>query len=186
MTRHIAALATLTAAMYLTASCSILTPQPVTLETNTGPTFTGPPGSGKSPEQQAGEAALVKVNEYYTVLARLSTDPAANPADLDNVAAGNFLQSTKRDITAHRIEANAGDVKILKNTITRHNIPIDENGIPTPGTATIEMDVCLARATDVPELGKPILTNTAWPDPAGWRVTADYTLPGTPCNAGLF
>ena len=186
MTRRIAALATLTAAMCLTASCSILTPEPVTLETNTGPTFTGPPGSGKSPEQQAGEAALVKVNEYYTVLARLSADPAANPADLDNVAAGNFLQSTKRDITAHRIEANAGEVKVLKNTITRHNIPIDENGVPTSGTATIEMDVCLARATDVLELGKPILTNTAWPDPAGWRVTADYTLPGTPCNAGLF
>ncbi|MDF3309511.1 hypothetical protein P3H15_31320 [Rhodococcus sp. T2V] len=186
MTRRIAALATLTAAMCLTASCSILTPEPVTLETNTGPTFTGPPGSGKSPEQQAGEATLVKVNEYYTVLARLSADPAANPADLDTVAAGNFLQSTKRDITAHRIEANAGEVKVLKNTITRHNIPIDENGVPTPGTATIEMDVCLARATDVLELGKPILTNTAWPDPAGWRVTADYTLPGTPCNAGLF
>ncbi|MFF9560877.1 hypothetical protein ACF1DY_34320, partial [Streptomyces albus] len=74
MNRRLAAVFTLAAAACLTASCSILSPEPGTLDTNNGPTFTGPPGSGKSPEQQAGEGAHAKIGEYYTELARLKSD----------------------------------------------------------------------------------------------------------------
>jgi len=188
MNRRIAAILTLTAAACLTASCSILSPEPGTLNTNSGPTFTGPPGSGKSPEQQAGEGALAKISEYYTVLARLNSDPAAPLSDLDAVAAGRFLDRTKKEITTSR-DGNPtppSDLKVLKNVITKHDIPIDETGAPTAGTATLQMDVCISKPVDKLELGKPILTNPSWPDPAGWRVTADYTQPGTPCSAGSF
>lgn len=182
----------------LLTGCSLLGTDTTTLDRGSGPTFTGPPGSLKSPEQVAGEAAAAKIAEYYATWSRLTTDPVASPDTLDAVAAGTYLDAQKREITVRRAErlAAAGELRILSSRIDVHDIPKDEDGAPVPGTATVELTVCLDRThytetrdtTPVPSatttLSKPILKNAAWPDPAGWRVTSDYTLPGTPCDTG--
>lgn len=186
------------AVVLLLASCSLFGTDTTTLDRGSGPMFTGPPGSLKSPEQVAGEAAVAKTDEYYETWSRLTTDPAANPDALDAVAAGTYLDAQKREIAVRRAErlAAAGDLRILSSRIDVHDIPKDEDGVPVPGTATVELTVCLDHThytetrdtTPVPSatttLSKPILKNPVWPDPAGWRVTSDYTLPDTPCDTG--
>src|SRR3546814_10985215 len=131
MNRRLSAMLTLTAAACLTASCSILSPGPGTLNTSSGPTFTGPPGSGKSPEQQAGEGALAKISEYYTVLARLNSDPAAPLSDLAAVAAGRIPDRTKKETPTSRNETPTPP-----NDTKDHNkiIPTNNNH-PTQTTA---------------------------------------------------
>ncbi len=195
-----ALLITLISAALITTGCTFFGTDTSALDATTGPTFTGPPGSLKSPEQQAGEAAVAKVADYYAVLVRLDKDPNADLNALDTVAAGGFLETTKRAVTQRRKDkiAATGDIKVLKPTIRNHEIPKDDKGIPTRGTATVELDLCLDRSTynekrpdgsspldpnrPKTELGKPILKNQSWPDPAGWRVTSEYALPGTPCT----
>lgn len=187
------------AVVLLLASCSLLGTDTTTLDRGSGPTFTGPPGSLKSPEQVAGEAAAAKIAEYYETWSRLTTDPAASPDTLDAVAAGTYLDAQKREIMVRRAErlAATGDLRILSSRIDVHDIPKDQDGVPVPGTATVELTVCLDRTrytetrdiTPVPSattttVSRPILKNPAWPDPAGWRVTSDYTLPDTPCDTG--
>lgn len=188
----------LAAAAVLLASCSLLGTDTPALDPNDGPTFTGPPGSLKSPEQVAGEAALAKITEYYDTWSRLTTDPAGNPDALAAVAAGTYLDAQKREIAVRRAEnlTAAGQLRLLATRIDNHDIPKDESGAPMPGIATVELTVCLDRSSytetrdhaPVPgpatTVSRPVLKNPAWPNPAGWRVTSDYTVPDTPCDTG--
>lgn len=178
--RMIAAIAVL--ALISLTGCSAFNNAAATLETPTeGPTFTGPPGSLKSPEQQATEAALVAVDEYYAVLADV-VKPNADINKLDTVAAGTYLDSTKHILEKDVVDIPNAGGKVIKSTVTTHDIPKDETGTPIPGIATIELNVCLALPDGTQQLGRPILTNTTWPNPSGWKVTSDYTLPDTPCT----
>lgn len=56
MNRRLAAVFTLAAAACLTASCSILSPEPGTLDTNNGPTFTGPQDRENHPNNKQEKA----------------------------------------------------------------------------------------------------------------------------------
>ena len=167
------------AAVALAVGCNHVTEETIT---GTRPVLDGPRGALKSPEQQASEAATAKLTDYYQLKARLAADPAADLAILDDVAAGPALDTLRADITAARTRPPAPVETVLQTAITSHDVPKDKDGTPIPGTATVRLDICIGTPQPADQAMKtmyvqPVMTDTAWPDPAGWRVTASTHYP---------
>ncbi|MBV6762643.1 hypothetical protein [Rhodococcus opacus] len=186
----------------ITAACGTENTDTPAITTTAQPALNGPEGSQKAPEQQASEAAIAKVNEFFAVLARVESDPTIDINTLDTVASGTILDQVKANVTLRRSQGivSTGALNVVDATVTAVDAPIGEDGTPTSGSARADLRVCVdgsdyqQRRPDgsstldpnrIPrELGKPTLENVNWPDASGWRVISDsVNKSGTACDA---
>lgn len=164
--------------------------------------FAGPDSAtSKAADDQAIAAAAAKVEEFTVVLARVESDPAVDVSALDSVSAGAILDLVKANVSLRRSQGivSTGGITVARWTVSKVDAPQDGDGRPEPGTATVDLRVCFdvsgyeSRRPDgtsvlganhpMQELGLPTVTNPVWPDPVGWRITADAVQQsGLPCD----
>lgn len=203
MTRRALAVAAIFAAVSITA-CSNTTQDeaPVDLDLTGQDAFASPTGSpAENADDQASAAAAAKIEEFTAVLAKVETDPAVDVNALDTVSAGAILDQVKANVVLRRSQGivSTGGITVARWTVSKLAVPQDQDGRPTPGIATVDLRVCFDVSgyeserpdgtsvldPDHPaqELGLPTVTNPIWPDPNGWRITADAVQrSGLPCD----
>jgi hypothetical protein len=131
----------------------------------------------------AGQASAA-LTHYFDVINQLSLG-SGDVSLLNTVATGIEVTNATNEITATRASGKAFQSGAdLKNTAVGS---IDSSKMPATVqiTACVEGGVPAGQASSVPrpsQQGRFYMTNTSWPDPAGWRVS-DSDLRGDPCIA---
>lgn len=196
------AIATAACLTIAAAGCSGDTPPTVPLTNTATAAFDGPDtrASHQTPEEQAKQQALAKVNDYYAVWAQVDDDPAVPIDQLGTVAGGPVLDGLRADIMLRRSQnvLGGGAIKVVTAEVTEAEVPV-ANGEAWPGAAWVKIRACTdisgmtwthpdgtpAVRSDAPPLIIQTFTvrNATWPDPNGWRVTSQSTPDFIPCAA---
>lgn len=184
----------------ITAACGTDDTDTPAITTSAQPVLNGPEGSQKAPEQQASEAAIAKVNEFYAVRGALDADPAQPVERLTTVAGDPVLGKYTGDITLRRSQgvASTGQISVVNSKVTDLDAPKDAEGSPIAGPAWVHVEACTdittwnsvhadgSSAMD-PNRGtyervKFTVRNAEWPDANGWRVTSQTVEKTDSCN----
>ncbi len=141
------------------------------------------PSTSVSPADAAGQAAAA-FTHYLDVYNQLLLS-GGDVAVLSTVASGIEITNRTNDLAASRARGDrftAGSVALSSSVAT-----VDSSVVP----ATAKVSACVAggvpvgQASSTPrpaQRGTFYLTNPAWPDPSGWRVS-DSDLRGLTCTA---
>ena len=165
--------------------------------------FAGPDSAtSKAADDQAIAAAAAKVEEFTVVLARVESDPAVDVSALDSVSAGAILDLVKANVSLRRSQGivSTGGITVARWTVSKVDAPQDGDGRPEPGAQPPSTSVsastcpdtnrgvqtalaCWVRITQCRSLGCLLSLTPVWPDPVGWRITADAVQQsGLPCD----
>jgi len=186
--------ALLLAAATLTTACGSSTTQqavpigsadpfPGNSSTAATTTTAAAPSTSVSPADAAGQAAAA-LTRYLDVFNQLVAG-GGDPAELSTVASGIEITNAGNDLAATR----ASGVRYVKGSQLLSSTvgAVDSSVVP----ATAQIIACVAggvpagQASSAPppaQRGTFYLTNPAWPDPSGWRVS-DSDLRGETCSA---
>lgn len=191
--RTAAAILAVVAAASISVACGTGDTGATPVTTTTQPVLTGPEGVDKSPEQQATDSAIAKIDDFYASLGAVEADPAKPVEELDRVAGGPVLPKAIADISLRRSQGitSTGAITVVNSTVTDLSAPKDEDGnpIPSPDGAWVKTVTCTdisgwntvfpdGTSTMDPNRGQfetaqITVRNAAWPDSSGWRVTSE-------------
>ncbi len=135
------------------------------------------------------------ITAYYKVYNQVTENPAADPAAINTVAAGQEIANVNSEIQGNKAKGRraVGDATITSMKPTGVNITksdadvtvdvcydvskvqgVDAQGAPLP-RQTMQMVDSNNQIVTVPwrdqRLGHFTVHNSTWPDPSGWRVT---------------
>jgi hypothetical protein len=191
MTTRTRIAALLLAAATLTTACGSTTQQAVPIGSAdpfpgsstaaTTTTTAAAPSTSVSPADATGQAAAA-LTHYLDVFNRLVA--GGDPAELSTVASGIEVTNANNDLAATR----ASGVRYVKGSQVLSSTVGAVNSSAVPATAQII--ACISRGVEQgktapsgpAQRGTFYLTNPAWPDPSGWRVS-DSDLRGQTCSA---
>lgn len=188
-----AAILAVVAAASISVACGTGDTEATPVTTTTQPVLTGPEGVDKSPEQQATDSAIAKINDFYASLGAVEADPAKPVEELDRVAGGPVLPKAIADISLRRSQGitSTGAITVVNSTVTDLSAPKDEDGnpIPSPDGAWVKTVTCTdisgwntafpdGTSASLPDRGQfqtsqLTVRNADWPDSSGWRITSE-------------
>ena len=191
MTRQALTAAALVAVGIALSACSTTTDTPPVDLTGGQDAFDSPTGSAtESADDQAAEAALAKMREFYSVQGELDSDAAIPVERLAQVAGGPVLEKYTADILLRRSKAvtSTGAITVVNAQVTDQGVPQDHAGAPIPGAAWVHVVACTDISTwesRYPDGSSAMLSdrgqyeiatltvrNAEWPEASGWRVTS--------------
>ncbi|MGB7236433.1 MAG: hypothetical protein WBD41_10665 [Rhodococcus sp. (in: high G+C Gram-positive bacteria)] len=198
-----AAILAVVAAASISVACGTGDTEATPVTTTTQPVLTGPEGVEKSPEQQATDSAIAKIDEFYASRGAVEADPAKAVQELDRVAGGPVLPKVSDDISLRRSQGitSTGAIVVVNSSVTDLSAPKDADGnpIPSPDGAWVKTETCtdisgwITKFPDgspatLPDRGQfetaqITVRNAVWPDSAGWRVTSLNTLKTDSCTS---
>ncbi len=185
-----AALAAISAAL-IAVGCSNSAAQP----TPTPSTTTAATTTAATPSDLAIDQAKNEITAYYKIYNQVTENPAADPAAINTVAAGQEVANVASEVQGNKAKGRraVGDTTITSMKPTGVNITkadadvtvdvcydvskvqgVDAQGAPLP-RQTMQMVDSNNQIVAVPwrdqRLGHFTVHNSTWPDPSGWRVT---------------
>ena len=136
-------------------------------------------------EEQAIADVEQAVREYYEVDFDVQSDPTADPARLEDVAAGEGLAATLVNLNFERDRGSriSGSQSIPRISVTDVDLSSERPGGPLVAVETCrdvsDVQVLNQAGESLVEPDRPdvvlerlTLNNAAYPDPEGWKVTA--------------
>lgn len=188
----------LAASTILTAACGNDEAPALPAEPS-APVLTGVEGSDKPAEEQAGDAAIAKVADFYAVRGEVDADPAVPVEKLSQVAGDPVLGKYTADAMLRRSEGvtSTGQITVVSSKVTDLDAPSDESGEPIDGPAWVHVEACTDITTwnavradgtsamdsnrGTYELARFTVRNADWPDASGWRVTSQTVEKAQQC-----
>lgn len=143
-TRALAAALAAAAGIALTACSTPSADAPVDLTGQDA--FTGPDtaASSKTADDQAADAALAAVREFYAVMGEVDSDSLIPVEALARVAGGPVLDKYTADIRLRRSKAvtSTGAITVVDAQVTDRGVPQDDAGKPIQGPAWVHVVAC--------------------------------------------
>lgn len=197
-TRALAAALVAAASIALTACSTPPADAPVDLTGQDAFTGSDSATSSKSADDQAADAAVAAVREFYAVMGEVDSDSLIPVETLARVAGGPVLDKYTADILLRRSKAvtSTGAITVVDAQVTDRGVPQDDAAKPSPGPAWVHVVACndistwdsrfpdgtsaLAEDRGRFVLASLTVRNGEWPGGA-WVVTSEATEKAARC-----
>jgi hypothetical protein len=175
----------------------VTTATPSPTQPTATPTATETPAT---PQEKAIIAAEQAVRDYYAVMDRLGSNPAANPAQLRTVAVSTGLIDANNEVAFRRSkkQRQIGRTAVVYMRPTKVDLAFRPNKRPAPDIPVVELNICydVSGVNVVDSSGRSVVTaarkdkalahmgvtNYDWPNPHGWKI-GYMTVKGDACPA---